>query len=302
MLVTGATGFIGTRLCEKLISLGAEVHGTSRSIGPAGGIPGTRMWAVDMKNASYVQRVVREARPRFVFHLAGKVSARQDMGLIPETLSTNLLGTVNLLVALTGSKVESLVLVGSSEEVGDEGVPSSPYAASKLASCIYARMFYRLYNLPIVWARVFVAYGPRQESSKVIPHIIGSLLANVRPRLSTSTRACDFIFVDDVVSGLLMAARSVPPGCKPIDIGTGRATTLKEIARELAALTGRSIDPVFGAAENRKLERTVVADLDATRSMLGWSPSLDLREGLIRTIGWFKERSSGDCVQQKKPA
>jgi UDP-glucose 4-epimerase len=293
VLVTGATGFIGARLCEALVSLGAEVHGISRSANLSNGTRGARMWAVDLRDANAVHRVVRELDARFVFHLAGKVTAQQDLGLITDTLGSNLLATVNLLVALTGSKVETLLLASSSEEVGDAGVPSSPYAASKLASAIYAEMFRRLYDLPIIRARIFLAYGPRQEASKVIPHIICSLLANLSPRLSTGTRACDFVFVDDVVRGLLMAARSAPVDGKPIDFGTGRATTLKDLARELAALTGRTVEPVFGAAESRKLETTAMADVEATFRLVGWRPAWSLQHGLMKTIEWFEEHQAG---------
>jgi len=292
VLVTGATGFIGARLCDALISLGAEVHGVCRSAETSHSTRGIRMWAVDLQDAGAVRRMVREVDAQFVFHLAGKVTARQDLGLIADTLGSNLFATVNLLVALTGSGVEKLVLAGSSEEVADAGAPSSPYAASKLACAIYAEMFQCLYEVPIIRARIFMAYGPRQAASKVIPHIICSLLANQRPRLSTGTRACDFIYVDDVVRGLLMAARLAPLGGKPIDFGTGRATTLKDLARELAALTGRSVKPVFGAAEIRKLEKTAMADIDATSRLVGWRPAWDLQRGLTTTIEWFEEQQA----------
>ena len=289
VLVTGATGLIGTHLCETLSSIGAEVHGVSRSSRSAAeGAHATRMWSADLRDADAVRRVSREVGPRIIFHLAGKVTARQELALITDTLGCNLLSTVNMLAAFTGSDVEKFVLAGSSEESGDTGVPSSPYAASKMASAIYAEMFHRLYNVPVIQTRLFVTYGPRQETSKVIPHMISSFLANRSPHLSCPARACDFIFVDDVVRGLLMAARSAAPGGASIEFGTGHAIALSDVATELATLTHRTLEPVFGAIETRRFERVAVADVDTTYKLIGWRPIWTMQEGLAKTIEWFE--------------
>jgi nucleoside-diphosphate-sugar epimerase len=259
------------------------------------------MWAVDMRDAQALQRLTQEIGARVVFHLAGKVTARQELGLVADTLGGNLLSTVNILTALAGSKIEKFVLAGSSAEITRDGVPSSPYAASKLASAIYADMFQRLYDVPVVRTRIFTTYGPGQEASKVIPHIINSLLASQPPLLSSATRACDFIFVDDVVTGLLIAARSGQPGGAPIDFGTGQAIMLKDVARELAKLAGRTIEPVFNAVESRRFEAAAVADIDATYELLGWRPAWTLQQGLMKTLEWFEAHESSELTREFVP-
>jgi len=291
VLVSGATGFIGWHLCEALAASGVEVHGVSRTARSKDLAPGCTAWAVDLTDVDAVRGLVREVRPRLIYHLAGMVSARQDRELTLPMLHANLIGTVHLLLAASEIGCERMVSLGSSEEpVGAAGndIALSPYAAAKAAGTLYARMFWNLYSLPVVVVRPFMTYGPRQEQTKLIPYTIRCLLRGEAPHLSSGSRVADFIYVLDVVRGLLRAG--LRPGIegKTIDLGTGTGTTVREVAELLVELSGSTARPVFGAVPDRPGERRQVADTEPARRYLGWAPLCSLREGLVQTVSWYR--------------
>lgn len=288
-LVTGATGFIGWHLCEALVRLGAEVHGLSRSACLDNLVPGCQAWAVDLTDIEATRAAILQTRPQFIYHLAGMVTARQNLDLVLPMLQSNLVGTVHLLLTAAEIGCERVVIVGSSEEPRD-GVPTSPYAAAKAAASMYARMFRKIYNLPVVVVRPFMTYGPRQEPTKLIPHTILALLRGEAPHLSSGRRVCDFIYVVDVVRGFLHA--SIRPNLegKTIDLGTGEGRSVRDVVELLVELSGSTVRPVFGAIPDRIGEHPQIADRDATRRLLDWEPHWSLRDGLAETIEWYRSR------------
>jgi len=287
VLVTGATGFIGWHLCEALVALGSEVHGLSRTAKAENLVPGCRAWAVDLTDIEAIRAAVLKIQPQFVYHLAGIVTASQDLSLVLPTLQNNLVGTVNLLLATAEIGCERIVVVGSSEEPMD-GVPTSPYAAAKAAATMYARMFHKVYRLPVVVVRLFMTYGPRQEPTKLVPYTILALLHRENPRLSSGRRVCDFVYVLDVVRGLLKAG--VQPGLEgqTLDLGTGIGTSVRDMVELLVELCGSTAQPLFGALPDRLDERPQIADIDTTRRLLNWEPMWSLRDGLVETIEWYR--------------
>jgi nucleoside-diphosphate-sugar epimerase len=154
-------------------------------------------------------------------------------------------------------------------------------------------MFYKVYKLPVVVARPFMTYGPRQEPTKLVPYTILALLHGENPRLSSGRRVCDFIYVLDVVRGLLKA--SIQPGLEgqTLDLGTGIRTSVREIVELLVELCGGTGQPIFGALPDRLDERPRIADIDSTQRLLAWEPIWSLRDGLIKTIEWYRVRAGG---------
>jgi len=296
VLVTGATGFIGWHLCEALVSLGSEVHGLSCTARAENLVPGCKAWAVDLKDIEAIRAAILKIQPQFVYHLAGIVTAREDLSLVLPTLQNNLVGTVHLMLATAEIGCERMVVVGSSEEPTD-GVPTSPYAAAKAAASMYARMFHKMYRLPVVVVRPFMTYGPRQEPTKLVPYTIIALLHRENPRLSRGRRVCDFVYVLDVVRGLLKA--SVQPGlqAQTLDLGTGIGTSVRDMVELLVELCGSTAQPIFGALPDRLDERPQIADIDSTRRLLNWEPMWSLRDGLVETIEWYRVRA-GDSNER----
>jgi nucleoside-diphosphate-sugar epimerase len=246
---------------------------------------------VDLTDVDAARGLLAKTRPRLIYHLAGMVSARQDRDFTLPMLHANLIGTVHLLLAASETGCQRMVLLGSSEEpigaAGDE-IAMSPYAAAKVAGTLYARMFWKLYGLPVVVTRPFVTYGPRQEPTKLIPYTILSLLRGEAPQLSSGSRIADFVYVLDVVRGLLWAGLRPGVEGKTIDLGTGTGTTVREVVELLVELSGSAARPVFGALPDRPGERRRVADTEAARRHLGWLPLCSLREGLAQTVAWYR--------------
>lgn len=296
-LVTGATGFIGHALCEALVALGADVHRLARSAGPR--IEGASGWTVDVRDAARLEAACTAIEPEFVFHLAAQVSARQELEQVRPMLEHNLLGTVNLLLSLVQErwKCERIVLAGSAEEPTDEprrAVVASPYTAAKAGASMYARLFQRIYHLPIVTVRPLLTYGPRQEPTKLIPYTILKLLRGESPSVSSGNRLCDFVYVGDVVRGLLHAALQPGTEGQTFDLGSGQTRRVRVAVERVAQLIGSATPVQFGAIPDRLAEKPLVADLHATRRMLQWEPRWTLDQGLGETIAWYAAREGVD--------
>lgn len=291
VLVTGAGGFIGSRLSRALQRAGADVHGVSRRTEAGTGIRG---WRADLAEPEAATRILQSVRPDLVFHLASHVSGDRALDAVLPTVRDNLLSTVNVLTAACEAGGPRVVVAGSMEEcdaVGSDAVPGSPYAAAKSAASGYGRMFHALYGLPVVSLRVFMVYGPGQrDATKLIPYVATSLLRGEPPQLSSGNREVDWVYVDDVVDAFLAAATEEAAAGTTIDVGSGELTTIRSVVERLTRLVGSDARPVFGALEDRPLERRRVADVARARKLIGWEPSTSLDEGLVETVLWFRAR------------
>ena len=291
VLVTGASGFIGTRLCERLSALGNTVFATSRRRPQVSFDPS---WApADLHNEAATRAVIAAARPDIIFHLGGHVAGSRDVELVPEMLASNLVGTVNVLLGAYDAGVARVVLAGSMEEPIDvTEPPSSPYAAAKFAAAAYARMFNDLYDLPTVTLRLFMVYGPGQfDERKVIPHTILSLLRGETPKLTSATRPIDWVYIDDAVDAVVRAA-TAPCSGQSIEIGSGSAVTVRDVVELLSALIDAQTTPEFGVIADRPHETLRVADVGPAEKLLAWRATTPLQAGLARTVAWFSERQS----------
>jgi nucleoside-diphosphate-sugar epimerase len=290
VLVTGGTGFIGSRLSSRLSSLGAEVYAISRAAHAAEDA-NVRWLAADLAELEAVRSALAAARPDVVMHLASHVAGGRGAELVPQTFRDNLASTVNLLTAAEDYGCTRVVLAGSMEEPGmhdPAGVPSSPYAAAKWAAAAYARMFHALYSLPVVMLRIFMVSGPGQrDSSKLVPYVILSLLNGESPRLTSGTREVDWVYVDDVVDAFLRAALARNVEGTTSDIGSGSTITIHELVARIVSTMKADTEPIFGALPDRPLETSYVADVARTEEILGWRPTTGLDQGLRTTIDWY---------------
>lgn len=289
VLVTGASGFIGPHLVRALCQSGAEVHALSRrKVEQNGACP--RWWQVDLSDPHAANSTMHRIQPHVVFHLAGLAVGGRDAGLVLPTFHSNLETSVNILAAVNETSCKRMVLAGSLEEpeTGDGlFVPSSPYAAAKWASSAYGRMFHALYKTPVVITRIFMTYGPGEPNEKkLIPYVINSLLQDQPPELSSGTRRVDWIFVEDVVQGLIQAAlRPGIDGCT-VDLGSGHLVTVREVVHRISKIINSEVHPRFGAAPDRPMEQVRVAHLEESIRLLGWCPGHSLDQGLQRTVKW----------------
>ena len=292
-MVTGGLGFIGSALVMCLERAGALIHTASRRPFQTSGA--RRHWRVDLSDAGAVVKLVHMVKPRYTFHLASHVMGAPDLHHVLPAFQSNLQTTVNLLSALAEIGCDRMITTGSlvEPEKGGRTIPNSPYAAAKWAASDYARMFHALYGFPVSIARVFMVFGPgQQDGSKLVPYVIRSLLRGEVPKITSGKHRIDWIFVDDVVSGLIKLALAQDVDGKSVDIGSGSLITTKELVDKICALMKSGIQPAYGALPDRPLEPLRVANTAESLRLIGWSAKYDLAAGLAQTIDWYKHHTS----------
>jgi nucleoside-diphosphate-sugar epimerase len=290
VLVTGATGFIGSHLCDALRRMGAEVHAVSRGLHSGGEL---RWWQANLTDIGTVRKLLTDIRPEILFHLSGHVTAAPNLEFALSTFDSHVVSTVRLLTAATEIGCKRVVLTASlTEPQGSAStiVPSSPYAAAKWTSCAYGRMFHALYQTPVTIVRPFMAYGPMQNTQKIIPYVTLSLLRGEAPKLASGRWQADWIYIDDVIEGVLAAACLPGVEGSTIDLGSGMLISVREVVDHVIKLVGSSITPSFGALPDRPAQEIRAADLAYAQNKIGWKPVTSLEKGLARTVAWYQER------------
>ncbi len=309
-LVTGAGGFIGSHLVERLVAEGAVVRAFVRynSRGDAGLLPlapksvleSIRIIAGDLGDGHAVEKAVDGSQ--VIFHLGALVSIPYSYAHPLEVAETNIMGTVNVLMACLKSGVERLVHTSSSEVYGtalrvpmDESHPlqgQSPYSASKIGADKLVESFHCAYGLPTVTVRPFNTYGPRQSARAVIPTIITQALSRPSIRLGNLETSRDFTYVDDTVDGFLKAAEARGVEGKTLNLGTGTEITIGALAEKIVHLAGGSArverDPERLRPADSEVQRLLSMNARA-REAIGWTPRIDLDDGLKRTVDWVRE-------------
>lgn len=289
VMITGASGFLGSHLCRHLSMKEGEVHAVSRSKRDRQK-DGPIWWQSDLEDIGSVRRLLEIVKPDVIFHLSGLVSGIQDRDLVLPTFHSLLTSTVNLLTVATELGCRRIVLAGSLNEPPDhaECIPSSPYAAAKWAGSGYGRMFHALYGTPVVIVRTFMTYGPGQESRKLVPTVALSLLRGESPQLSSGQWEADWIYVDDVVEGFLAAAQVSKIEGATVDLGSGMLVTVRELVERLVEVVGGGAQPQFGILPDRIMEPARRAEVGRTFEILGWKPKVSLESGLQQTVEWYR--------------
>ncbi|MDP3722483.1 MAG: SDR family NAD(P)-dependent oxidoreductase [Candidatus Omnitrophota bacterium] len=312
VLVTGAGGFIGSHLTERLVRLGARTRAFVhyRGNGSWGWLDHSEVKgevevaAGDIRDRDLVARAMQEVE--IVFHLAALVGIPYSYHAPASYVQTNVEGTLNVLQTGLERRIERLIHTSTSEVYGsaryipiDEAHPlnaQSPYAASKIGADKLVESFGHSYGLPAVTVRPFNTFGPRQSARAVVPTIIMQCLTGDVVRLGNVSPTRDLNYVSDIVEGFIRAAVAADAVGQTINLGSGCETSIEELAKTVAGLTGKSV--VIECQEERtrpthsEVER-LVADNTAARRLLGWAPSIPLEEGLKMTMEWIREHLDG---------
>jgi len=308
--VTGAGGFIGSHLVERLVSNGAQVrtfvHYNSRGdpgrlqMLPTDTLGRVELLAGDLRDAQAVHEAMEGME--IVFHLGALISIPYSYRHPAEVAETNLIGTLNVLLACRDLKVERLVHTSSSEVYGtaqytpiDEDHPlhgQSPYSASKIGADKLAESFYCAYELPVVTVRPFNTYGPWQSGRAVIPTIITQALVNSSLQLGNLDTKRDFTYIDDTVNGFLRAGETAGIEGKTFNLGTGEAIRIGDLVDKIIRKSNRAVRMVVDPARLRPEHSEVmhlISDNQLAREKLGWWPVISLDDGLDRTIDWIRD-------------
>jgi dTDP-glucose 4,6-dehydratase len=307
VLVTGAGGFIGSHLAERLVALGADVRGFFRYTS-GGGLGWIDQAHLDIRNAidpvlgdlrdsDAVQHAVRGTE--IVFHLGALIGIPYSYVHPRETFDTNVTGTFNVVTAARDHDISLLVHTSTSETYGtatyvpiDEKHPlqaQSPYSATKIAADKLAESFQHSFALPLTTVRPFNTYGPRQSPRAVIPTIASQALHGTTVALGHLSPTRDFTFVSDTVEGFVRAATVAAIG-QTFNLGSGQEITVGGLVELVGEILGKQLqvehDPRRDRPEASEVDR-LVSDNTRAREVLGWEPTVSLRDGVSRTVEWI---------------
>jgi nucleoside-diphosphate-sugar epimerase len=290
VFLTGATGFIGRRLAERLIATGADVTALVLP-GEADLLPeGTRAIPGDITIPETVTDAIAAARPGLIIHLAAIGITNPDLPFTA-ACAVNVGGVINVLDAARQIQTaKRILLVGSSYEYGarraEDGLdPFNAYSASKVAAWAFARATYNAWGAPVAWMRLFQVYGPGQREQALIPAAIRAALSGDDFRMTAGEQQRDFVFVEDVVAGLLAAATAPGIEGRALDVGTGQMHRIRAVVERIWTLSGARGRILAGALPYRPGEVPAIpADVDRTRRLTGWEAQTGLDEGLQQTI------------------
>jgi nucleoside-diphosphate-sugar epimerase len=290
-LVTGANGFLGRHLMERLHQQGSKIYAVSRSVPVSS--DGIEWRQGDLTHLDWLQKVVADIQPDVIFQMASCSLGGQDAQFVLPTFENDLRVTVNTLLAAKQCGCGRVVLVASLEEPLLDGRPlriSSPYAAAKACCTYYGLMFHQLYGVPVTMLRPFMTYGPGQKPYKLIPHTVLSLLNGEAPQLSSGERPVDWVYVDDIITAFLRAAVLPEAIGTTIDLGSGKLTPVREVVRQIHRFIPDAPHPLLGALPDRMMETVRCAEIETAAKVLNWRATTPLEEGLSKTVAWYRER------------
>ncbi len=306
VLVTGAGGFVGSHLAERLVRLGARVRALVHynALGSRGWLDESPLQgemdviAGDIADAESVGQAVGDSE--IVFHLAALIAIPYSYRAPASYVRTNIEGTLNVLQAARSHGIERLVHTSTSEVYGtaryvpiDEQHPlqgQSPYSASKIGADKMAEAFASSYGLPVVTVRPFNTFGPRQSSRAVIPTIIAQCLSGQSVRLGSLHPTRDMNYVANTVDGYVRAAQTPEAAGHAINLGSGREISIGDLAALIGRLAQRPVVIESDAPRTRPDASEVarlLADNTLARSLLQWEPTVSLEDGLLSTIEWI---------------
>jgi UDP-glucuronate 4-epimerase len=319
VLVTGAAGFIGSHVVDRLLAEGLRVWGVDNfdpfyarevkeaNLSAARAHSGFTFREGDLRDAEFLDAVFEEARPGAVIHLAARAGVRPSIEDPVAYYDLNVMGTVRLLEAMRAAGVSALVFASSSSVYGaryDErpfreedaaDLPVSPYAATKRAGELLCHTYYHLYGLSCCCLRIFTVFGPRQRPDLAI-HKFVRLMTRGEPVTvyGDGSALRDYTYVDDTVEGIVRALAWVTgavedPVFDILNLGAGGTVSVNELVEKLAAATG--VEPKVERLPRQPgdVPRTW-ADISRARTVLGYEPRVGLEAGLARFVAWYRER------------
>lgn len=309
VLVTGAGGFIGSHLTERLVALGANVRAFVHynSLGSWGWLDTSsvksqmEVVAGDISDRGSVQHAMQDRE--IVFHLAALIAIPYSYVAPISYVNANIIGTLNVLENARQMGTERILHTSTSEVYGtalevpiSEKHPlqgQSPYSASKIGADKLAESYYRSFETPVVTVRPFNTFGPRQSARAVIPTIITQCLSQDTIKLGSLTPTRDLNFVSNTADGFIKAAEAPKEKVlgQTINLGTNREISVGELAKKIIAIVGRKVEIVTEDQRLRPVKSEVerlLADNRLAKGLLGWEPKVSFEDGLLQTVDWLK--------------
>ena len=310
VLITGADGFIGSHLTERLISQGARVrafvmYNSFNTWGWIDTFSSREKEAVDIvsgniRETDLLKQALKDVD--IVFHLAALIAIPYSYASPSSYIKTNVEGTLNILQTGLECGVEKIIHTSTSEVYGtaqyipiDEKHPlqgQSPYSASKIGADMVAESFYRSFNLPVTTVRPFNTYGPRQSARAIIPTLILQMLKGTTIRVGSLHPIRDFTYVSDTVEGFIKAAETDGINGEVINIGSNQGISIGELTNTLAQIVGKEITIECEEERVRPAHSEVnrlLCNNHKAKELMKWQPTIKLTEGLAKTVNWLEK-------------
>jgi CDP-glucose 4,6-dehydratase len=312
-LVTGARGFAGAWLARALLDSGATVVGFDRGEPPLSGLALQGISSEvadlegDLRDTELISRTLSEHRLDTVFHLAAQTIVGTARASPVPTFQTNIEGTWTLLEACREGGVERVVVASSDKAYGPHDdlpyredaalQPTFPYDVSKAAADLIARSYWHTYELPVAVTRFANLYGGGDLNfSRLVPEAVSAVLDGRRPVLrSDGSPERDFLYVEDAASAYLAVAAGLDAGPargEAFNAGAGQPQSVREVVRLVCEVSGTDVEPEIRGEGNPagEIDRQYL-DSTKIRELCGWEPEVDLRQGLRRTLEWYREHA-----------
>jgi len=306
-LVTGGAGFIGSNIVKKLLEKGDTVRvidnlstGRKENIEEFLDNPNFEFIEGDLTDLDVCKKVVKDID--FVLHEAAVPSVPRSIEDPIKSNNSNVTATLNLLVAARDEGVKKLVYAASSSVYGDNpelpkredfpARPISPYALTKYAGERYCQIFWNIYGLPTICLRYFNVFGPKQnpksQYAAVIPNFISAFLNDKSPIIyGTGEQSRDFTFVENVVEANILAANCQEGNGEVMNIACGGETSLNQLVGYLKEITGKDIKVDYQKERQGDVLHSR-ADISKAKKIIGYSPKVQFKEGLLKTFDWYK--------------
>lgn len=320
VLITGATHFIASHLAKQLVTSGSNVKALIRydyqnDRGSLDRLPVYIKNKIEvilggLTNLEVIDYAVEDTDIVFHFGLLDMIPSYIGMR---DYLEKTVTGTFNMLNAARKYDIQKFIHISTAEVYGKvRDMPisekctlkaQSPYISSDIGAEKLVEGYYLSYNLPVAIARPFNTYGPIQSREAIIPTIITQAIAEEKLLLGNMHTVRDFVYVEDVVEGLIRMAEITESVGEAINIGSGQGVSVEDLAEKVITLIGRDVEILFDATrirvQNHRIER-LVADITKAYNILGWQPKTSLEKGLEQTIEWFSEHSKPDQTVRSK--
>lgn len=305
VLITGASGFIGSHMVQRMVEEKADVSILTRE--------GSDLWRIeevikdieiikaDLRDAQSIDKSVAQIKPEYVFHMgAYGVDARQR-GVI-EAINTNIIGTINILTAAANTGCRKFINTGSCAEYGDKSEiidegdrlsPLSIYGSTKASAVILAHQMAKERDMDIVTLRSFGVFGENEGSHKFFPYLILSILRDQEIDLTLCEQYRDYCYIKNIMDGFVLAAQNQAIKNELYNIGSGVVYKMKHFVDMVYSHINTAQKPNYGAIPYRENEMwKQQADVTKIKNELGWIPQISLEEGIIKTIEWYRNNQN----------
>lgn len=309
--ITGATHFVASHLAEKLVMLGSNVrafceYDYQNDYGSLSRLPMHIRSRIEVIAGSLTNTEATEyaiENTDIVFHF-GALDMVPSLISARDYLEKTIIGTFNMLNAAKKNNIQKFIHISNGEVYGNmEKMPineecplkaQSPHISGDVGAEKLAEAYYLSHNLPVSIARLFNTYGPMQSSGAIIPTIIEQGLVETRLLLGNMHAVRDFVYVKDIVDGLIKMAEVPESVGEAINLGSGQGISIGDLAEKIVSLIGRDVEILFDATRLRLQNSNIgrmIADIKKAGDILGWQPKISLETGIRQTIDWFSEHA-----------